>query len=137
MKNKLFSFQVFALILAIVLGQANLMATKIVTPQADLAAQFEGWTFHGEGTISPAVSGYSVTNIMPLFSGLDGLEHAQLQASIDDEGEMLLVVLTNVSVSTLPANVTLGYVTISDGDNERVFVVKADGGTVLSTLEDI
>jgi hypothetical protein len=157
MKNKLFSFQVFAqpsvngnsltskhairillvFAMAIVLGQTNLTACKIAGPQANVAAQFEGWNFHGEAIISPAVSGYSVVNITPLFESLDGFETAQLNAELSDEGDMLFVTLTNVGVSTLPANATLGIVTISNGDDEMVFEVWTDGGGLIDVIADI
>jgi hypothetical protein len=45
--------------------------------------------------------------------------------------------LTNVGVSTLPANATLGIVTISNGDDEMVFEVRTDGGGLIDVIADI
>jgi hypothetical protein len=125
-----------SLFIGFAIGQTGVNARNPLVPIGIEQAQYAGFTFEGNTYLATPIQGDGMVVAVPYFAGLEGFGSARMSAHLSAGGGQLYVVISNVSISELPVGVTLGIVTIEDGEVVRNFVVRTDGGGTIVVDED-
>jgi hypothetical protein len=111
-------------------GFTSASAANIMQFEATPFAQ-TGFDFTATLTLPSPMPAGTVAAAMPSFYGLEGFENADLDAELINSGTVLLVTLSGVSGENLPANTSLGSVTLTNASGVITFRVRTDDGSVV------
>lgn len=117
----------WSLLIGFAIGQMAVYAGNPMMPVGIEQAQYASYTFEGNAYLATPIQGDGIVVAMPNFEGLEGFGFARMNAYLAAGGGQLHVVISRVGISELPEGVTLGSVTIVDGEAVRNFVVRTDG----------
>jgi hypothetical protein len=87
--------------------------------------------------LSPAATADVMISVGTNFADISGFENAQLSVEVINNGAVLMVSLTGVSSSELPANTVLAEIKVVDDNGQRNFLVVTDGGTNVGLEVDL